>query len=240
MKPMNQMKPMNHVELIPTADQTFEIRGGDFVRRLAESRRAERDGQVTRACEMRFESFRRIAALLPEDEECVLEWNDANTRAAVETMYATAVDHFLIDDFEMSAAVCEMLLEADPEDHCEATVVAAQCYAALGEYDSFEAAAADMAEGSAMRAVLTMFVEYRREGRISHGALDEFRRRRPHCHAEFTADEHPADEAYLHDIESASPSEAAQARELWLRTENIWRRHPDFIEELKKEKISES
>ena len=221
-------------ELIPTADQTFEIRGGDFAHRLAESRRAERTGEVERACEMRFESFRRVAALLPEDEECVLEWNDANTRAAVETMYATAVDHFLIDDFEMSAAVCELLLEADPEDHCEATVLAAQSYAALDEFDSFEAALADMAEGTAVRAVLALYVSYRRDGRLDRDAVAEFRRRHPHHCAEFTAAEHPADAAYLQDIESASPSVAAQARELWLRTENLWRRTPDFIEALKK------
>ena len=225
---------MKNMELIPTADQTFEIRGGDFVRRLAESRRAERSGEVERACEMRFESFRRAAALLPEEEECVLEWNDTNTRAAVETMYATAVDHFLIDDFEMSAAVCELLLEADPEDHCEATVLAAQCYAALDEYDSFEAVLADMAEGTALRAVLTLYVSFRRDGGIGAEAVAEFRRRHPHCYAEFTAAEHPADEAYLQDIESAAPSIAAQARELWLRTENLWRRRPEFIEALKK------
>ena len=228
------MKDMKNIELVPTADQTFEIRGGDFVRRLAESRRAERSGEVERACEMRFESFRRIAALLPEDEECVLEWNDANTRAAVETLCATAVDHFLADDFETSAALCELLLEVDPEDHCEATVLSAQCYAALGEYDSFEAAAADMAEGSAMRAVLTMFVEYRREGSVSRESLESFRRRHPHCHAEFVAAGHSADETYLRDIESAMPSHAARARELWLRTENLWRRYPDFIEALRK------
>ena len=218
------------VELIPTADQTFEIRGGDFVRRLAESRRAERAGEVERACEMRFESFRRAAALLPEDEECVLEWNDANTRAAVETMYATAVDHFLIDDFEMTAGVCELLLEVDPEDHCEATLLAAQSYAALDEYDSFEAVLADMAEGSPLRAVLTLYVTYRRDGAVSSDALSEFRRRHPQYYAEFTAERHPADEAYLQDIESASPSVAAQARELWLRTENLWRRCPQFID----------
>lgn len=225
---------MKNMELIPTADQTFEIRGGDFVRRLAESRRAERTGEVERACEMRFESFRRVAALLPEDEECALEWNDTNTRAAIETIYATAVDHFLIDDFDMAAGVCELLLEVDPEDHCEATVLAAQCYAALGEYDSFDAVAEDMSEGSAMRAVLTLLVAYSRDGRLTDEAVAEFRRRHPRCHAEFTAADHPADEAYLQDIESASPSAAAQARELWLRTENLWRRHPDFIEALKK------
>lgn len=217
------------VELIPTADQTFEIRGGDFVRRLNDSRRAEREGDVERACEMRFGLFRRVASLLPDDEECILEWNDANTRAAVETVYASAVDHFLIDDFDTSAAMCELLLEVDPEDHCEATVLAAQCYAALGEYDSFDAVAEDIAENSPVRILLTMFVAFRRDGLIPEALHEAFRRRHPHCYAEFTARLHAADAEYLRDIESANPSVAAQARELWLRTENLWRLHPDFI-----------
>ena len=219
-------------ELMPTPDQTFEIRRGDFARRLAESRRTEREGDVERACEMRFESFRRIAALLPEEEECILEWNDADTRAAIETIYASAVDHFLIDDFDTAAGMCELLLEVDPEDHCEATVLAAQCYAALDEYDSFEAVMADIPENAPIRAVLTMFVSYRREGVVPRELADEFRRRFSQYHAEFTAAEHPADAEYLRDIESANPSVAAQARELWLRTENLWRLHPDFPDAL--------
>jgi hypothetical protein len=50
---------------------------------------------------------------------------------------------------------------------------------------------------------------------------------------EFTADLHTADATYLHDIESEHPSSAAQARELWLKTETLWRLHPDFIAALK-------
>ena len=228
---MNGRRTM--IELVPTADQTFELRGGDFARRLAESRRAERAGDVVRACRMRVEALGLIAGVLPEDEECILEWNDANTRAAVETLSATAADHFLIDDFETSAGVCELLLDVDPEDHCDATTLAAQCYAALGEYDSFEAVLGDMAEGTAVRSVLTMFVSLRRDGGITAESVMEFRRRHPQCYAEFTAAEHPADGDYLRDIESANPSREAQARELWLRTENMWRLHPEFIAALK-------
>lgn len=50
--------------------------------------------------------------------------------------------------------------------------------------------------------------------------------------AEFTAVEHPADERYLRDIEGERPSAAAQARELWLQTEILWTRFPDFIRAL--------
>ena len=51
--------------------------------------------------------------------------------------------------------------------------------------------------------------------------------------AEFTADEHPADGDYLRDIESERPSHGAQARELWLQTENLWSLWPGFIEALR-------
>lgn len=46
---------------------------------------------------------------------------------------------------------------------------------------------------------------------------------------EFTAAEHPADDAYLRDIEGERPSVQAQARELWLQTENLWVLWPGFI-----------
>ena len=36
---------------------------------------------------------------------------------ALELIRASAIDHFLINDFEMSAALLELLLELDPEDH---------------------------------------------------------------------------------------------------------------------------
>ena len=43
------------------------------------------------------------------------------------------------------------------------------------------------------------------------------------------AAEHPADDAYLRDIEGERPSVQAQARELWLQTENLWVLWPGFI-----------
>lgn len=61
-----------------------------------------------------------------------------------------------------------------------------------------------------------------------------FRTRFAPYFAEFTADEHPADGQYLEDIESERPSVQAQARELWLRTENLWTLFPDFIAALRR------
>ena len=93
---------------------------------------------VEEACNERFRAFQRLAGLLPDDEEVVLAWNHRNTRAALELLHASAVDHFLIDDFEMSAAMLELLLELDPEDHLEGIVLLAFDYVALDERELFD------------------------------------------------------------------------------------------------------
>ena len=63
--------------------------------------------------------------------------------------------------------------------------------------------------------------------------MQRFRTRFAPWFAEFTADEHPADDAYLHDIEGEHSSLGAQARELWLQTENLWVLWPGFIDALR-------
>ena len=57
------------------------------------------------ACNLRFHAFQHLADLIPDNEEVILEWEHPNTQAALHLLYRSAVDHFLIDDFELSAAV---------------------------------------------------------------------------------------------------------------------------------------
>lgn len=111
---------MQKAYLNPTPDQTFEIVGDgpyNFTRVLAHTRELEAAGNVEDACNERYQAFQRLAGLLPEDEEINLEWSHRNSQSALELIRASAIDHFLINDFEMSAALLEMLLELDPEDH---------------------------------------------------------------------------------------------------------------------------
>ena len=113
----------------PTPDQTFELIGSgafDFVKVLAEARRMQEQGEVERACNHRFQAFQRLMTILPEDEEVILEWEHRNSRAVLELLHASAVDHFLIGDYELSAALLELLMELDPEDHLEGTTLLAQ------------------------------------------------------------------------------------------------------------------
>ena len=198
---------MQKAYLNPTPDQTFEIVGDgpyNFTRVLAHTRELEAAGNVEDACNERYQAFQRLAGLLPEDEEINLEWSHRNSQSALELIRASAIDHFLINDFEMSAALLEMLLELDPEDHLEGSELLAFDY-------------------------LLLWSAFRREGTLAEGGLLHFKTRFAPFFREFTAAEHPADDAYLRDIEGERPSVQAQARELWLQTENLWVLWPGFI-----------
>ncbi len=223
--------------LNPTPDQTYEILGSgpyDFERVLSRARDLQRQGDVEAACNERFHAFQRIAELLPDDEEINLEWEEPNTRAALEVIYASAIDHFLINDYELSAAMLELLCELDPEDHLEGSNLLAFDYLAMEEYELYDEIANDISDKHPSKELLTMWAAHRRTGSIPPGEVMRFRTRFAPYHTEFTATDHPADERYLHEIESDHPSAAAQARELWLQTENLWVQFPDFIEALRK------
>ena len=223
---------MQKAYLNPTSDQTFEVVGEgayNFAGVLARTREMEAAGDVEGACNERFQAFQRLAALVPEDEEINLEWNHRNSRAALELVLASAIDHFLINDFEMSAALLELLLELDPEDHLEGSELLAFDYLAMDEQELFDEVINDVSDKYASREVLLLWSAFRRDGKLPEGELQHFKTRFAPYFTEFTAGEHPADEAYLKDIGSERPSLQAQARELWLQTENLWVLWPGFI-----------
>ena len=221
----------------PTPDQTFELVGSgpyDFRKVLDEATRQQQAGCIEKACNLRFQGFQRLMELLPEDEEIILEWNHRNSRAVLELLYATAVDHFLIRDYELSAAQLELLMELDPEDHLEAATLLAFDYQAMDEQELFDEVINDVSDKQADRLILLLWAGFRRNGVLSEGELKRLKERFAPYYREFTADEHPADEAYLRSIESERPTEEAEARELWLRTESLWQQWPEFIEQLKR------
>lgn len=226
---------MRHAELKPTPDQSVRLEGSgpyDFVRLLARTREAQESGRVEEACNERFRAVQRLEELLPDDEETLFDWGHANTRAALEVVYLSAVDHFLVDDFELSAALGELLLDLDPEDHLGVVGLLAFDYVALEDFDSFDEVIDGLSEKSVERALALLWAGFRRRGAVPREESERFRERFAPYWREFTAADHPADGAYLRDIESERPSQAAQARELWLRTENLWRRFPGFVEAL--------
>ncbi len=227
---------MPRPQLKPTPDQTFELIGSgpyDFHKTLDEATRLQSEGRIEEACNHRFQAFQRLMELLPEDEEVILEWNHRNSRAVLELLHATAVDHFLIGDYELSAAQLELLMELDPEDHLEAATLLAFDYQAMDEQELFDEVINDVSDKHADRLILLLWAGLRREGRLPQGELKRFKERFAAYYREFTAEEHPADAAYLASIESERPTVEAEARELWLRTESLWQQWPTFIEALK-------
>ena len=227
---------MQNPQLNPTTDQSFELHGRglyDFVRILREATEQQQAGAIEKACNIRFQAFQRLMEFLPEDEEVILSWEHANSRAAIELLYASAIDHLLIGDYELSAAMLEQALELDPEDHLEATTILAFNYQAMDEQELFDEVINDVSDKAPERLLLILWAAFRREHALPQGELKRLRERFPACYAEFMAEEHPADEPYLRDIESERPSREAEARELWLRTESLWEQFPEFIQALR-------
>ncbi len=232
---------MAAIHLKPTVDQTYEIpcpaheKGGnyDFQSVMAASMALEKQGDIRSACEMRYQAFQRIFDLIPEKEEIELEWEEANTQAAMMIINSSAIDHFLIGDWEMCAGMLEFLLDLDPEDHMEATIRLAYSYIALEEFDLFDEIINDVSEKHPDKLILSLWSEFRRAGRFIDGDLIRFKRRFTPYYTEFTAASHPVDQAYLSEIEKEKPAREALARETWLQTEHLWQLFPGFIEALK-------
>lgn len=220
----------------PTPDQTFELEGGakyNFIRAKERIDELDRAGRYAEACEARYQGFQLLADALPEDEPMPLRWEHANSRAAIMILHGSAIDHFRIGDLEMAMAQLELLLDCDPEDHLEAINLLALCYATVEEWELYDEVELDLTDKSAESVVARLWASWRRDGAVDKGALSLLRSKFKPYFAEFTAVEHPDDEAFRRDIMSERPSQGAQAREWWLLTEPLWTEFPEFIESLK-------
>ncbi len=229
----------NTPQLRPTAEQTFELEGQgpwNFLKRQQRALELQESGQVEAACEERYRAVQALEEALPEEEEIALNWEHANSRAALEILRASAIDHFLIGDLELATALLELLLELDPEDHLGAIEQLAWLYVALEEYELLEEILPDLSEKSAERYLVQLWASFRQTGTLAEEPLQVLKRRFAPYWAEFTAESHPADEAYLRAIGAEHPTAAALARELWLRTEPLWLQEEAFIEALRHQK----
>ncbi|MDL2319734.1 tetratricopeptide repeat protein [Alistipes sp. OttesenSCG-928-B03] len=232
---------MKIAELKPTPNNTHRIEYGDgpggvacdFGAALRQSQRQEADGDIEGACNTRFAAFQQLMELVPDSTDLELEWEDEASREAMLLINFSAIDHFLVGDFEMCAAMLEMLLELDPEDHFEASKRLAYAYVALEEWELFDEVINDISDKYPEKGLLTMWSEYRRTGEIPEGELRRFRRSFGTYFNELVADEHPVDAAYIEQIAGERPPREALARELWLETEHLWILYPGFIEALR-------
>ena len=220
----------------PTPDQTFELEGGakyNFIRAKERIDELDRAGRYAEACEARYQGFQLLADALPEDEPMPLRWEHANSRAAIMILHGSAIDHFRIGDLEMAMAQLELLLDCDPEDHLEAINLLALCYATAEEWELYDEVELDLTDKSAESVVARLWASWRRDGAVDKGALSLLRSKFKPYFAEFTAVEHPDDDAFRQDIMSERPSQGAQAREWWLLTEPLWAEFPEFIKALR-------
>lgn len=230
---------MINASLQPTIDNTFQIVYADeeakvtFEKILIHSQKLEQQGDIKKACDSRYEAFQQLMTLLPEDESIALDWEDKNSCNAMMLVSFTAIDHFLIGDFEMCAAMLELLLELDPEDHTDAIKRLAYCYVALGEFELLDEIINDISDKHPEKCIIKMWSDFERLGKFDEGDLIRFKKTFAPYYEEFTCQEHPASEAYIADIESERPSKYTLARELWLQTEHLWAEKPEFIQALK-------
>lgn len=222
---------MKKVTLKPTENQNYILLGGSFQTTLDMALRLEEEGNFEGACDTRYKAFQQIVDILPEDDAVELDFSHANTRAAIEIIYGSAVDNFLAGDVELAAAQLELLLECDSEDHIEATPQLALCYIALEEWECLEDILPDLGDKSAFKPLVESLAEYARTGKVSNDTLTALRRHRHLCE-ELRAEEHPADAAYLKDISSERPTQQALAREIYLRCELLFTQYEGFIKAL--------
>ena len=231
---------MSVPQFVPTADNLYVIsypertaKEYDFQSLLSQSKTCERNGEVERACNLRYDGVKRLIDLLPDEDEIVLDWEAEENQAILKLLRSSAIDHFLVGDFDMAAGLMEMTLDMDPEDHLETTKLLAYCYVALAEYELFDEIVNDISDKYPEKEILKLWSEFRQTGSLPAGELIHFKKSFPVFYAEFTSNVHEVTPEYLADIESEKPLRQTLARELWLQTEHLWTQFPGFIEALR-------
>lgn len=187
----------------------------------------EEEKNYEKACEERFLLAKRISDLFP-DEPIELDLSDQTTYAAAEILYTSALDLMLVGDCEMGAALLELLLDCDSEDHFEATPSLALCYLLLEDADCLEEIMGDIDDRTADKALLQLLVEYWKNGTVRPSSLQALCRHRA-LRDEIMRAEHPTSDEFTRDIRSEHPSQAGQARAMYLRYEPAFTHFEGFL-----------
>lgn len=201
-----------------------------FAAREALADRLTAAGEIGPACQLRLEGCRLVADLMDgtDDDSVTLDWEDPYTAQALTMVYDSAEDHFLIGDFEMAAAMLELLADRDPEDHLNASELLAFCYGALEEWELFDETVALLPPDTQATRLAAYWAVFRRAETPAADLREAMRRDDPALLREWIATDHEVSQEYLADIRSKRPTAAAAARHLWLRTEPLWRAFPEF------------
>ena len=215
--------------------ETLTANAAHFAARELLADRLTAQGKIGEACQLRLDGCQLLADLMDatDDDLITLDWEDPFTAQALSMAYDSAADHFMIGDFEMAAAMLEMLADRDPEDHLNAAELLAFCYAALEEWELFDETAAMLPEDALSTQLAGYWAAFRRGETTPAEIRETMKRDVPALYKEWTATEHEITPAYFSDVESRRPTASAEARRLWLRTEPLWRAFPEFTESLK-------
>ncbi|MDE5945677.1 MAG: hypothetical protein K2G93_08890 [Rikenella sp.] len=216
-----------------------------FAARTALADQSADAGAIEAACQLRWEGAQLVCDLLDRasasDETVLLDWDDPYTASALTMVYDSAADHFVIGDFELATALLESVLDADPEDHSNASELLAFCYAALEEWELFDEILSVLPPESLSTRLASYWGTFRRaenqpenqpgersETTAKSAALRTLiRTESPALFREWSATDHDPDP------NAANPPAAVEARRLWLRTESLWREFPEFVAFLK-------
>lgn len=221
---------MQRIKITPSASGEYQIAAPDFV---GFKQSLLKINDWTQAAEKRFEMVQQLLDSMGDDD-IPLDWEHSNTRAAIETIYASAIDSLSVGEIEIAAALWENLMGLDQEDHMNVSVPLAFCYVVLEDFDCLESVMFDISPKRAEYHLLMLWSEYFRTKGIAIDSLRELRTRHKAWYAEILADTHPIDDAYLADSRKEKPSPTTEARELWFVLEPLFESHPEFIETLRK------
>ena len=221
---------MQRIKITPSASGEYQIAAPDFV---GFKQSLLKINDWTQAAEKRFEMVQQLLDSMGDDD-MPLDWEHSNTRAAIETIYASAIDSLSVGEIEIAAALWENLMGLDQEDHMNVSVPLAFCYVVLEDFDCLESVMFDISPKRAEYHLLMLWGEYFRTKGIAIDSLRELRTRHKAWYAEILADTHPIDDAYLADSRKEKPSPTTEARELWFVLEPLFESHPEFIETLRK------
>ena len=221
---------MQRIKITPSASGEYQIAAPDFV---GFKQSLLKINDWTQAAEKRFEMVQQLLDSMGDDD-MPLDWEHSNTRAAIETIYASAIDSLSVGEIEIAAALWENLMGLDQEDHMNVSVPLAFCYVVLEDFDCLESVMFDISPKRAEYHLLMLWSEYFRTKGIAIDSLRELRTRHKAWYAEILADTHPIDDAYLADSRKEQPSPTTEARELWFVLEPLFESHPEFIETLRK------
>ena len=221
---------MQRIKIVPTASGQYQIAAPDFA---GFKQSLLKINDWAQAAEKRFEMVQHLLDSM-EEEDMPLDWEHSNTRAAIETIYASAIDSLSVGEIEIAAALWENLMGLDQEDHMNVSVPLAFCYVVLEDFDCLESVMFDISPKRAEYHLLMLWSEYFRTKGIAIDSLRELRTRHKAWYAEILADTHPIDDAYLADSRKEKPSPTTEARELWFVLEPLFESHPEFIETLRK------